>query len=102
MRLSILYDGVSIPLLWQCSNRHGHSSHITKKALFHCFKSWISFKTNQQVWLCADREFGSKDFFEDCKKAGVNACVRLKKNTLVRRGKEGKKVHTLFDRGGEP
>ncbi len=97
LMLSILYDGVSIPLLWQCSTRHGHSSHITKKALFHCFQKWISLKTGQQVWLCSDREFGNKDFFEDCKKAGVNACVRLKKNTLVRGGKEGKKVHTLFD-----
>lgn len=97
LMLSILHDGVSIPLLWQCSSRHGHSSQTTKKALFHCLKEWISLKAGQQVWLCADREFGSKDFFEDCKSAGINACVRLKKSTLVRGGQGAKKVYTLFD-----
>lgn len=97
LMLSILDDGVSIPLLWQCSSRHGHSSQTTKKALFLCLQKWITRKIDQQVWLCADREFGSKVFFEDCKKAGINACVRLKKSTLVRGGQGNKKVYTLFD-----
>lgn len=97
LMLSILHDGVSIPLLWQCSSRHGHSSQTTKKALFHCLQAWISLQTGQQVWVCADREFGSKAFFQDCKKAGIIACVRLKKNTLVRSGQGDKKAYTLFD-----
>ncbi len=97
LMLSILHNGVSIPLLWQCSSRHGHSSQTTKKALFRCLQKWVSLKVDQQLWLCADREFGSKEFFENCKKAGVQACVRLKKSTLVRGGKGEKKVYTLFD-----
>lgn len=99
LMLSIVRDGVSIPLLWQCSSRHGHSSAITKKALFHCIQKWLQVQDNQQIWLCADREFGCKDFFDDCKKAGINACVRLKKNNQVRSGKKEKKVYTLFENG---
>jgi hypothetical protein len=97
LMLSVLHEGVSIPLLWQCSSRHGHSSQTTKKALFHCLQKWITIQLSQQVWLCADREFGSKDFFEGCKKAGINVCVRLKKSTLVRSGQGDKKVYRLFN-----
>jgi hypothetical protein len=80
---------------------------LPRKPCFIAFKGGLVSKQANRCGFAlignsSDRRCGSKDFFEACKKAGVNACVRLKKNTLVRGGKEGKKVHTLFDRSGEP
>lgn len=100
LMLSIVYEKVSIPLLWHCSSRHGHSSLLSKRALLRCLDKWLTKTDGQKIWLCADREFGCKLFFEDCQKVGgVYACVRLKKNTIVWYSKTPSPVYRLFDNG---
>lgn len=95
--LGIAHQGVSIALLWQRSNKQGKSAKVTREALVKCFKRWIQVGEQQQIWWTADREFAGKAWFETLNQAGMQFCVRLRKNTLIK-SKTGKsKLYTLFE-----
>jgi transposase len=84
LMLGIAHQGMCIPLLWQSANAQGNSPLITKKALIKCFKRWIEPIQGQTVYCLADREFGSKQWFDLLKEAQIRFCIRLKKNALFK------------------
>ena len=66
------------------ANAKGNSPLTTKKALIKCFKRWIEPMEGQTVYCLADREFGSKEWFDLLKEAKIRLCIRLKKNALFK------------------
>jgi transposase len=98
--LGIAHQGISIPLLWQTHNAKGNSALSTKKALIKCFTKWIQPALGQDIYCLADREFGSKEWFEILTQSKIHFCIRLKKNALFKTKLEDKTkaipLYTLF------
>jgi len=100
LMLGIAHQGMSIALLWQTTNAKGNSALSTKKALIKCFCKWIKPLPGQQIYCLADREFGSKEWFESLLESNIHFCIRLKKNALFKTKPEsqtkGVPLYTLF------
>lgn len=78
LTLSILYQGVAIPIYWVDLERLGISSERERKKMFRrVFKFYeLSGKT-----LLADREYIGKGWFKYLKDRGLDLIIRLRKNS---------------------
>jgi hypothetical protein len=77
LTLSILYQGVAIPIYWVDLGRLGISSERERKKIFRrVFKCYdLSGKT-----LLADREYIGKEWFKYLQDQGLDFIIRLRKN----------------------
>jgi hypothetical protein len=83
--LALVWRGVAFPLFWTILGKAGNSTTIARIALMEQFVS--TFGTGRVVFLCADREFVSKQWLTWLVKQGISFRLRLKCDTLVANGK---------------
>jgi len=75
LTLSIVYQGVAIPIYWEDLNKHGTSNFKERKRLFN--KALRYFELSDKI-LLADREYLGVDWFKYLISKGINFVVRLK------------------------
>jgi hypothetical protein len=76
LTLSILYQGVSIPIWWQDLSKLGISNQWERKLLLRL--ALKLFKLKGKV-LIGDREYIGSEWFESLRQAGVGFIIRLRK-----------------------
>ena len=79
--LGIVYKGVAIPVLWTVLEKKGNSNTSERKAIVQEFIDL--FGTSSILYLCADREFIGKKWFEWLQGQGIDFRIRIKENTLI-------------------
>ncbi len=88
LTLSVLYQGVSIPLWWQDLKKLGISSQWERKLLLWMARKVLNLKGKV---LLADREYVGTQWFETLRQAGIELVIRLRKGNykyqLAARGK---------------
>ena len=76
LTLSIIVNGVSIPIAWQNLSKKGTSNYAERKALLdRAFKHY----NLQGMILLADREYIGENWFKYLKNKGLQFVIRLKK-----------------------
>ncbi len=76
MTLSVVYQGVSIPIYWQDLSKHGHSN-IPERIKF-MNRAFKHFQLSGKL-LLADREYIGKDWFNYLINNKVDFVIRLRK-----------------------
>ena len=79
--LGVAYEGIAIPLFWNCLPKAGSSSIKEQKALINRFLT--GFSSSQIIGLLADREFGSGGLFKWLNKKNIPFYIRIKEGSLV-------------------
>jgi Transposase DDE domain len=79
--LGVVWQNISIPLLWQNLGKEGNSDTDARSALLARFLRL--FPATRVRCLLADREFIGEDWFKWLHKQRISFCIRLKENTLV-------------------
>lgn len=93
LTLSVLYQGVSIPIFWLELNRLGISSQWHRKLLLRL--ALRLFDLSGKV-LLADREYIGSEWFTTLTRAEVDFCIRLRKGHYEQEIRQaGKKVEKL-------
>lgn len=84
--LGIVYKGVAIPVLWTILEKKGNSNTRERQAIVAEFIAL--FGTGSILYLCADREFIGKTWFQWLMREGIDFRIRIRENTQVanRRG----------------
>ena len=83
--LGICYKGAAIPVLWTVLAKKGNSNTEERKAILSLFIK--IFGTGSILYLCADREFIGKAWFEWLKDEGIHFRIRIKENTQIPNGR---------------
>jgi len=78
--LSLVYQGVAIPIYWENINKNGISSVEERIKLFD--KAFKYFNLEGKT-LLADREYIGSDWFKYLKEKNLSFTIRIKKNTYV-------------------
>lgn len=78
LTLSVLYQGVSIPIWWQDLKKLGISSQWERKLMLWMAKKVLNLKGKV---LLADREYIGIQWFEILQEAGIGFVIRLRKGT---------------------
>lgn len=78
--LSIVYQGVAIPIYWENINKNGISSVKERIKLFD--KAFQYFDLEGKT-LLADREYIGSEWFKYLKDKNLDFTIRIKKNTYV-------------------
>ena len=78
LTLSIIINGVSIPIAWQNLAKKGTSNYAERKALFD--RALESYNLEGMI-LLADREYIGEKWFKYVKSRGLQFVIRLKKNS---------------------
>jgi len=77
--LSVVYHGVSVPLLWTALNKQGNSSTAERKALLERFLT--HFPVQRIDCLMADREFRGHEWLAYLIRRGIRFRLRIPNNT---------------------
>lgn len=83
--LGICYKGVAIPVLWTILEKKGNSNTAERKAIVSQFIEL--FGADSILYLCADREFIGKTWFQWLKAQGVDFRIRVRHNTQIPNGR---------------
>jgi len=78
--LSIVYQGVAIPIYWENISKKGISNCTERKKLFDKALTYFHLKGKT---LLGDREYIGLDWFKYLKSKGIDFTIRTKKNTYV-------------------
>ena len=93
--LSVCYEGIAIPLLWQVMKQDGATT--AKQQIELCERFISLFGTQCIAGLLGDREFTNEEFVGWLVESNIPFYLRLKKNIHVRiKGKKFKKSGELF------
>jgi Transposase DDE domain len=79
--LGIVYKGVAIPVLWTILEKKGNSNTQERIALVAEFVRL--FEVGSILYLCADREFIGKTWFQWLMKNQIAFRIRIRENTLL-------------------
>jgi hypothetical protein len=94
--LSVLYEGVAIPIFWSMLNKAGSSNGKEQITLVNKFIE--QFGKSRIIGLLGDREFANQSFFTWLKTEEIPFYIRIKSNTWASlRNKKWKKVGKLFN-----
>ena len=83
--LGIVYKGVAIPVLWTILEKKGNSNTAERIAIMEEFIGL--FGAASILYLCADREFIGKTWFEWLQRNHINFRIRIRENTLMANGR---------------
>jgi len=83
--LGIVYKGVAIPVLWTILAKKGNSNTVERKALVAEFIRL--FGEDSILYLCADREFIGKVWFQWLKAKHIDFRIRVRENTQMTNGR---------------
>lgn len=90
MMLSVAYEGLAIPLLWDLLDKGGSAS---AKEHSQTIDRYIKiFGKSNILGILADREFGNGGFFRFLGKQNIPFFIRIKDNSAIKFGK--KKIFT--------
>jgi len=94
--LSIVFDGVAIPVLWSLLNKKGNSNTKERICLLKRFEKLFGYERIEAL-LC-DREFVGKRWFRYLRNHDITFVIRIKCNTRaqVSRGRKSTQVKNLF------
>jgi Transposase DDE domain len=81
LTLGIAYKGVAFPIIWKLLDKKGNSNTAERKAIM---EEYIElFGTASILYLCADREFIGKKWFDYLRRNRIDFRIRIKESTLV-------------------
>lgn len=83
--LGIVYKGVAIPVLWAILDKKGNSKTGQRIAIVSEFV--CLFGVGSILYLCADREFIGKTWFEWLITNGIDFRIRVRENTQIPNGR---------------
>jgi len=83
--LGIVYKGVAIPVLWTILEKKGNSNTEERIALMREFVALLG--TDSILYLCADREFIGKTWFQWLMKKRLDFRIRIRQNTQRTNGR---------------
>jgi len=83
--LGIVYKGVAIPLLWTILQKKGNSNTTERKAIMAEFIAL--FGVSSILYLCADREFIGKVWFQWLMANQIPFRIRVRENTKMTNGR---------------
>jgi hypothetical protein len=83
--LGIVYKGVAIPVLWTMLDKKGNSNTQERIDLMTEFVDL--FGADSILYLCADREFIGKTWFQWLMQKRIDFCIRMRENTLMANGR---------------
>jgi len=83
--LGIVYKGVAIPVLWTILDKKGNSNTLERKAILSQFIEL--FGAASILYLCADREFIGKRWFQWLIDQGIDFRIRIRNNTIIANGR---------------
>jgi len=83
--LGIVYKGVAIPVLWTMLEKKGNSNTQERIDLLTEFVDL--FGADSILYLCADREFIGKTWFEWLMQKRIDFRLRMRENTLMANGR---------------
>jgi|SRR5205085_8772056 len=83
--LGLVYKGVAIPVLWTILEKKGNSNTAERKAILAEFIAL--FGVNSILYLCADREFIGKTWFQWLKANHISFRIRVRENTQMTNGR---------------
>jgi hypothetical protein len=83
--LGIAYKGIAIPVLWTMLEKKGNSNTQERIALVSEFVRLFGASTI--LYLCADREFIGKTWFQWLMKSEITFRIRVRENTLMPNGR---------------
>lgn len=87
--LCVEYQGVGIPILWECLDKKGCTNTLERISLI---EDYINIFGKESIkYLTADREFISKIWFKWLKDNEIKFLIRIKSNFLIEIGMKGKK-----------
>jgi hypothetical protein len=89
--LSILYQGVAIPIMWVNLSKKGHSNFDERKRLLQMASLLHELKG---MTLLADREYIGRKWFTYLTKAGINWLIRLPIEDYKHEISAGKKAYS--------
>lgn len=92
LTIGIAYNKVSIPLIWKVLPKNGNSNTKERIELLELLQSLLKPEQLKQVrYLVGDREFiGKKWLAYLLEEVNFNFLMRIKKNTLISKTKDGK------------
>lgn len=86
MMLSVAYEGLAIPLMWELLNKAGNA---TAKEHSQIVSRFVDiFGKSNILGILADREFGSGKFFGFLKDQNIRFYIRIKENASIKLGKK--------------
>lgn len=91
--LSILYQGVAIPIMWVNLSKKGHSNFDERKALLQMASLLHELKG---MILLADREYIGREWFTYLSKAGIDWVIRLPLGAYKYEISAGKKAYSYL------
>lgn len=87
--LCVEYEGVGIPILWQCLDKKGCTNTLERESLI---EDYINIFGKDNIdYMTADREFIGKDWFNWLKEQKIPFLIRLKSNFILENGLSYKK-----------
>lgn len=78
LTLSVVYDGVSIPIWWEELDKKGHSNFEERKKVIEEASKFLNLRG---LILLADREYAGKEWFKYLKTKKIGFIIRLKEKT---------------------
>jgi len=95
LMLSIVYEGISIPIYWELLPHRGNSDHAIRIKLIQRFID--TFGTEKIAGLLADREFIGKQWLAWLKENKIPFVIRVKNNLICTNKRGGRiKLSALF------
>lgn len=92
--LGISYRGTAIPLIWKMLDKRGNSSQQERIDLIDELLDILTEEQTKKIrCLLADREFIGKQWITYLKRLPFTFFIRIRNNTLVRKGGKSKEVH---------
>lgn len=92
--IGISYRGTAIPLIWKMLDKRGNSSQEERIDLMDELLEILTEEQTKKIkCLLADREFIGKQWITYLKDLSFTFFIRIRNNTLVRKGGESKEVH---------
>lgn len=83
--LAVVYKGVAIPVYWMLPDKQGNSNTRERIALVKRFVR--EFGKARIIKFLADREFVGEKWFGWLQSEGIDFAIRIKKDTLVAKGR---------------
>src|SRR5215210_1150681 len=77
--IGLVYKGAAIPILWTVLPKAGCTSFVERRSLLDQFIAL--FGTESICYLCADREFHGKQWYQYLGERKVKFCLRVRSDT---------------------
>lgn len=91
MMLGVVYQGLTLPLVWVVLDKDGNSNTDERKALMK--QLLLVIPAEQIQCLVADREFIGQGWWRWLKHKKVKFCIRIKENARFTKGRSGQVKH---------